>query len=301
MNTLASLRNLLFAQTEKKIISVANAGDEQVLLAVKQAVEMKICRFLLLGDEIEINKLAKKVGLDLSSTDIQTEHVTEEVGKAAVLAIRQKRAHVLMKGLLPTKEILQAVLDKENGLRTKSVLSHVALFEIPDQNRLIFLTDAAMNIAPNVQLKKNIIENAVEVARNLGNTCPNVALLAPVEVVNEAMPSTVDAAILTTMQNRGQIKYCNIDGPLAFDLAISPEAVQHKHLESPVAGNADILVVPSIEVGNALYKSFVYFAKAKVASVVWGAKVPIILTSRSDSAESKWYSMLLSLCSQKDY
>lgn len=204
-----------------------------------------------------------------------------------------------MKGNVPTATILKEVLNKEYGLRTGSVLSHVAAFEVPDYDQLIFVTDAAMNVAPDLNQKVQIVQNSVQVARALGIEMPKVAPLAAVEVVNPTMQATVDAALLTQMNNRGQIKDCIVDGPLALDNAVSALAAEHKGIKSEVAGQADILFVPTIEVGNVLYKSLIYFAKAKVGAIIAGAKAPIVLTSRADSAESKLYSLALAVCSVK--
>jgi phosphate butyryltransferase len=236
-------------------------------------------------------------------TDVEAvrviDHPKEKAAAEAVKAVNQNDAQVVMKGNIDTKTLLKAVLDKQFGLRASGVLSHVSLFEIPGREQLIFLTDAGMNIAPTLEEKVHIINNAVEVARKIGITQPKVAPLAAVEVVNPAMPATQDAAILSQMNKRGQIKNCLIDGPLAFDNAVSMKAAEQKQIQSEVAGRADILMVPTIEVANALYKSFIYFAQAKVAAVISGAKAPIVLTSRSDSAESKVYSLALALHSSK--
>jgi phosphate butyryltransferase len=214
----------------------------------------------------------------------------------AVMAVFNKEADVLMKGNIPTNILLKAVLNKEYGLRTGNVLSHVAVFEVPGFDRFTIITDAAMNIAPDLEQKAQIIKNAVFLARSIGITMPKVAPIAAVEVVNPAMQATLDAAALTVMNKRGQISGCIVDGPLGLDNAISSLAAEHKGIHSDVAGNADILLVPTIEVGNALYKSLIYFANAKVGAVIAGAKSPIVLTSRADSAESKLYSLALALC-----
>jgi phosphate butyryltransferase len=189
------------------------------------------------------------------------------------------------------------VLNKEYGLRLGNILSHVAVFEIPNHDRLIIVTDSAMNISPDLTQKAQIIKNAVAIAKEIGIETPKVAPIAAVEVVNPAMQATIDAAALTMMNKRGQITGCIVDGPLALDNAVSVLAAEHKGINSEVAGKVDILVVPSIEVGNALYKSLVYFANAKVGAVIAGAKAPIVLTSRADSAESKLYSLALAICS----
>lgn len=293
MDTLSAMKRQV-KQFQNQIVSVANAADREVLLSVKQAVDEELCTFLLFGQETKIRTIADEINLDIFLPNIIVQD-SANCAIDAVQAIHKKQAQLLMKGNIATKELLTAVLHKEYGLRTGKILSHVSLFEIPSQNKLLILTDAAMNINPNLKEKAEIIRNAVIVARGIGMELPKVAVLAPVEVVNEAMPSTVDAAILTQMQKRGQIKNCLVDGPLAFDIAVSPSAKEQKGIDSPVAGRADILIVPSIEVGNALYKSFIHFSGAKVAGIICGASVPIILTSRADSAESKLYSLLLAL------
>ncbi|MGP4107326.1 phosphate butyryltransferase [Virgibacillus sp. L01] len=300
METLTELKQQ--AQRQKDhVVSVANAADEEVLLAVKKAIEQSLCSFLLVGSKIEIEKLARTVELDLTKEQITIIHVDSNPSRAAVKAVHDRKADILMKGNVSTKDLLKAVLDKECGLRTGGVLSHVALFEIPNQERLVFLTDAAMNLTPTLQEKEQIINNAVQIARGVNISNPNVAVLAAVEVVNPAMQATIDAALLTQMQKRNQIKGCTVDGPLAFDNAVSRKSANHKDIYSDVAGNADILLVPTIEVGNALYKSFMYFAEARVAAVISGAKAPIVLTSRTDSSDSKLNSLSLALVSSKTF
>ncbi|AIF43486.1 phosphate butyryltransferase [Virgibacillus sp. SK37] len=302
MQTLEEIKQKVRKKRKQKV-SVANPADQEVLLAIKYALEQDFCTFLLVGDSEKIRSAANDIALELDPHYITIEDVKDEnaIARVAVSAVQNRKADILMKGNITTKSLLRAVLHKEYGLRSGQVLSHVALFEIPGQERLLFLTDAAMNIDPNLKEKTQIIQNAVKVAKGIGYQCPRVAILAPVEVVNEEMQSTIDAAILTQMQVRGQITGCTVDGPLAFDNAVSPVAAKHKNIQSDVAGKADILLVPSIEVGNALYKSFVYFAKAKVAAVVSGAKAPIVLTSRSDSAESKLNSLALALLSSTTF
>lgn len=298
MNKILSL--IQNVNINKSIVAIANAADKQVLLAVKEAIEKKYCSFILFDDHKNLITFAEVAGLDLDNPLIEiVDTVSSQAGMEAVKSIRDGRAHILMKGNIPTKTLLQSVLNKEYGLRTSTALSHVAVFEIPTQDRLILLTDAAMNIEPDLKQKSDIIQNAVQVAHQLNIEHPKAAALAPVEVVNEAIPSTIDAALLTQMATRNQIKGCEVEGPLAFDTAVSKLAARHKGLNSNVAGKADILLVPTLEVGNALYKSFVYFANARVASIISGAKVPIVLTSRSDSSESKMYSLLLALTASK--
>ncbi|ARI77117.1 phosphate butyryltransferase [Halobacillus mangrovi] len=285
---------------QPKTVAVAQAADAEVLRAVKKAYELGIAHFILVGEEGSLSILAKEAKLDLDQDGINIKNCPlKDAAQMAVKAVHEGEAHVVMKGHIDTKSLLKAVLDKQFGLRSKGVLSHVALFEVPGRDKLIFLTDAAMNIAPTLEEKISIINNAVEVAKKAGLKQPKVAPLAAVEVVNPAMEATKDAATLSQMNRRGQIKDCLVDGPLAFDNAVDLNAARQKGINSEVAGQADILVAPTIEVANALYKSFMYFANAKVAAVISGAKAPIVLTSRADTAESKVYSLALALQSSK--
>ncbi|MFC3039012.1 bifunctional enoyl-CoA hydratase/phosphate acetyltransferase [Virgibacillus xinjiangensis] len=297
MNTLASLKDMI--PNRQKKVAVAHAADQGILRAVKKALELNLCEFLLVGDEVDIAAAAQQAELDILQAGITIRHVgrTESVAGEAVAAVAEEEAQLVMKGSLPTKNLLRAVLDKNRGLRTGKVLSHTALFEIPALDRLLLLSDAALNITPSLKEKEQIIHNSVEVARGIGMTTPKVALLAPVETVDESMQSTMDAALLTQMYRRGQISGCVVDGPLAFDIAISTEAADQKGIVSDVAGKADVLIVPTIEAGNMLYKSFIYTGRAQVASIISGAKVPVVLTSRSDSAQSKLNSLMLGLAS----
>ncbi|GGK19155.1 phosphate butyryltransferase [Caldalkalibacillus thermarum] len=283
-------------QYAQPTIAVAQAADEEVLRAVREGLGQRLANFYLVGDEHQIREKARSVELDLQSLSVVHEPNPRQAAQRAVQLVREGKANAVMKGLVPTADLLKAVLDKEKGLKRQRLLSHVAAFEVPGYDRLIFITDPAMNIAPDLKQKAEIIQNAVQVARAAGVERPKVAVLAPVEVVNPAMQSTLDAASLTLMARRGQITDCEVDGPLALDNAVSVEAARHKGIRSPVAGQADILLVPNIETGNVLYKSLVYFARAKVAAVVVGAEVPVILTSRADSMEDKLYSMALAVC-----
>lgn len=283
-------------QQKNKVIAVAAAEDHEVLEAVSQAVKLNIASFLLYGDEKPIKDfLSTKELSDDERIKIVAVSNSKEAAMEAVKAVSSKKADVLMKGMISTSLILKEVLNKEYGLRSGKVLSHVAAFDVPGYERLMFVTDAAMNVAPDLKVKAEIVQNAVNVANSLGVEMPKVAPLAAVEVINPDMQATLDAAALVQMSARGQIKNCIIDGPLALDNAVSLEAAKHKGIQSEVAGLADILMVPTIEVGNVLYKSLIYFAKAKVGAVIAGAKAPIVLTSRSDSAESKLYSIALAV------
>jgi phosphate butyryltransferase len=288
-------------QLPSKVVAIAAAEDAEVMEAVSHALEKDLASFIFFGDEEKITSMLASHQIESSHEGVRIVPAAnaKEAAQLAVKAVSGKEADVLMKGNVPTATILKEVLNKEYGLRTGSVLSHVAAFEVPGYDRLIFVTDAAMNIEPTLEQKVQIVQNSVTVARALGLDMPKVAPLAAVEVVNPAMQATVDAALLTQMNHRGQIKDCIIDGPLALDNAVSALAAEHKGIKSEVAGQADILFVPTIEVGNVLYKSLIYFANAKVGAIISGAKAPIVLTSRADSAESKLNSLALAVCSVK--
>jgi phosphate butyryltransferase len=299
MTTLASIVEKA-AMHDDPIVAVASAADMEVLTAVYEAVNNEIASFILFDDQEKIHHLLSQNFRELLSNEkIQIYH-TENLKESAVEAVKSVsngHAHVLMKGNIPTSVLLKEVLNSEYGLRTGKVLSHVAVFEVPYYDRLLFVTDAAMNIAPDLDAKAQIVRNAVATAHACGVEEPIVAPLAAVETVNPAMTPTIDAASLVVMNQRGQIDGCIIEGPLALDNAISIEAARQKGITGPSAGNADILVVPNIEAGNILYKSLVYFAQAKVGAVIQGASAPIVLTSRADSAESKLYSLALAILS----
>ncbi|PFR72189.1 phosphate butyryltransferase [Bacillus cereus] len=280
----------------KKTVAVAVAEDHEVIEAVAKAIKLQLAQFRLYGNQEKIMGMLQEHGLQTSEhVEVIAAMSSAEATEFSVKAVRNGEADVLMKGNIPTANILKAVLNKEWGLRKGSVLSHVAAFEVQNYDRLIFVTDAAMNIAPDVTQKAAIIQNTVEVAQAIGIDLPKVAPIAAVEVVNPAMQATIDAAMLTQMNRRGQIKDCIVDGPLALDNAVSQIAAEHKGIVSDVAGKADILLVPTIEAGNVLYKSLVYFADAKAGAMIAGAKAPIVLTSRADSAETKVYSLALAV------
>jgi phosphate butyryltransferase len=285
------------ARLENKTVAVASAEDAEVLEAVIEASERGLANFILFGNKEEIEIMLQERSTDVNKFSIRHARSVDQASEFAVKAVFQNEADVLMKGNVPTAVILKAVLNKEYGLRTGKILSHVAVFEVPGYDRYTIVTDAAMNLAPDLDQKKQILANSVMVARKIGIDIPKVAPLAAVEVINPSMQATIDAAALTQMNRRGQIKDCIVDGPLALDNAVSFEAAEHKGIKSEVAGQSDILLVPTIEVGNVLYKSLMYFANAKVGAIVAGAKAPIVLTSRADSAESKLYSLALAICS----
>ncbi len=277
----------------KRRMAVGAAEDEHVLGAVRDAVKENIVEPILVGNASKIEAIAEDIGFDLSNIEIIEENNPVISCRRAVKLIRDGRADIIMKGLVGTADFLRAVLNKEEGLRKGDLLSHVGFFDPPAYHKVIALTDAAQNVAPTLIEKIGIINNTIDLFHHLGITNPKIAALAAVELVNPKMEATTDAAILTQMNNRNQIKGCTIDGPLAFDNAVSKEAAHHKGIHSEVAGDADLLFVPNIEVGNVLYKAFTYFGGASVAAIILGASVPIVLTSRADSDRSKLLSIAL--------
>ena len=279
--------------TTTKKVAVAVAQDEPVLEAVKAAKERGIADAILVGDTEKIKAIAHGIDMDLNDFEILHE---EDVNKAALLAVQlvsSGSADMVMKGLVDTATFLRSVLNKEVGLRTGKLMSHVSVFEVEGIDRLILLTDAAFNTYPDLKQKVQIINNSVMVAKACGIDMPKVAPVCAVEVVNPDMPATVDAALLSKMSDRGQIKGCIVDGPLALDNALSEEAAHHKGITGPVAGKADILLLPNIDVANVMYKTLTYTSKTKNGGILVGTSAPVILTSRADSFETKVNSIAL--------
>jgi len=279
---------------QRQRLAVAAAQDLDVLEAVRDAVDWGVVSAILVGDKEKIKSLSQEAGLDLEKCTVIPQSDPIIAARHAVALVADGEADLVMKGKIGTADILRAVLNKEKGLRTGRLLSHVTALDIQGYDRLLYMTDGAMNIAPDLAQKAQIIQNAVDVLRALGNDLPKVAALAAVELVNPDMPAAVEAALLAKMGDRGQIKGALVDGPLALDNAVSLHSAEVKGIDSPVAGNADILMVPDIEAGNVLYKSIVYFAKARVAGVIAGAKAPVVLTSRSDTHQAKLDSIAFS-------
>lgn len=278
---------------ETKKVTVAVAQDEPVLKAVKEAHDKGIVNAVLVGDREKINIAAENVSMDLSQYEIVHEPNDIKAALKAVEIVSSKGADMVMKGLVDTATFLRSVLNKEIGLRTGNLMSHVAVFEVPGFDRLIFLTDAAFNMYPDLKAKIEIIKNSVKVAHDIGIENPKVAPICAVEVVNPDMPATVDASILSKMNDRGQIKGCIIDGPLALDNAISEEAARHKKVGGPVAGKADIVLMPNIEAGNVMYKTLAYMTKSQNGGILVGTTAPVILTSRGDTDTAKLNSIAL--------
>ena len=271
-----------------KRVSIACAAELSVLKAAERALEENIAAATLVGEEKKIRRIADRNNIDIGKFSIIDEgEEVKAVLKAAEL-VSSGRADILMKGHIHTDDFLRGVLDRKVGLRAEAVMSHTFMMEIPGRKSFLFVSDGAMNIAPDLEQKAEIILNAVHLASVFGLERPRVAVLAAVEVVNPKMQATVDAAVLGTMNMRRQFSTeCVIEGPLALDNAVSVAAAQIKGITGEVAGQADILIVPDIEAGNILVKSLVYFAQVKVAGVLVGARAPVVLTSRADSAEAK--------------
>lgn len=298
LKSLNDLRTIVAGQPIKKLV-VAAAQDQHSMGAVVKAWKDNVIEPILVGDKESILNISAENNYDISGASIVHEPDIEMATQLSVKMVNNHQGDILMKGKVGTSTLLKCVLNKEWGLRTGKLLSHFALFEVDTYPKVIAVTDVAMNISPNLQDKIAIINNSVGCLMKLGYQMPKVAILGAVEMVNENMEATLDAALLSKMNQRDQIRNCIIDGPLAFDNAVSLESAKHKGIRSEVAGDTDLLLMPDIEVGNVLYKSLVFFAKARVAAVILGARVPIVLTSRSDSEQAKFDSILLSAAASR--
>lgn len=276
------------------IVSVVRADEVETLSAVKEAVEGGMVECILVGPEEGIRKAAAEANFDVSNIKIVNAADDKESAAKGVELVRTGEAHVLMKGLVATSTFLKAILDKEHGLRGEGLLSHVAAFDVPSYHKLLVVTDAAMNIAPTLEQKKEMLKNAVIVAKALGIEVPKCSYICAKEVPYEKMPCTLEAAEMQQMADAGEFGDILFDGPLALDLAVSPVAVKIKKIESKVAGDADLVIMPDIEAANVLYKGLIFLAGAELGAVIMGAKNPVVLTSRADSAESKLCSLVLS-------
>ncbi|NLY09984.1 MAG: bifunctional enoyl-CoA hydratase/phosphate acetyltransferase [Tissierellia bacterium] len=280
-------------KNEPVIMSVAVAQDDHVLDAVKEAMALKLITPILVGDEAKIREIAKEVGLNLDGIRIIHEEDITEAAKIATKLVHDKEADLLMKGIVDTSIIMKQVLNKEYGLRSGNVISHIAVLSVPTYHKLFVLTDAAMNIAPDLETKAKILRNAVDFTHSLGIENPKVGILAAKEKVSDSMPATLDAQALVEMNKNGEIDGCIVDGPFALDNAMSAESAKIKGMVSDVAGDCDILLAPAIEAGNVGYKAITVLGGGKVGGLILGASAPIVLTSRADSAESKLYSIAL--------
>ena len=291
------LENFAHALAEAKksgaqTIAVAVAQDKDVLLALKLAQDAEIAEAVLVGDAAEIKPMLQEVGL-AADTRIVDEKDPAQAALKAVSLVRQGQAQVVMKGMLNTSDFLKAVLHPEQGLRSGSLLSHLAVFEVPGEKRLLYHTDGGMNIAPDLATKKGILKNALAALRALGLAEPKVAVLTANEQVHPKMQATVDAQSLVAAAAAVEFSPCVIEGPIALDVALNPEAARHKGIASRISGQVDLFLMPNIETGNVLGKSLLYYAGAHMAGLVLGATHPIVLTSRAETPEGKLHSICL--------
>jgi phosphate butyryltransferase len=278
---------------EKRILAIASAEGKEIIQAAKMATEKDILSPIFIGNKEKIEKICEEVDFDLGKVEIVDEKDINKTSEIAVELVKNKKADILMKGKVDTKSLLKAVLDKEKGLRAGKLLSHIAVVEVKNYPKLMLVTDGGMNINPDVNQKIEILKNAIDVAHRLGIANPRISVLAAVETVNPDMPETIDASVITKMGERGDLGEVIIDGPVAFDIAIDKKSAQVKGVDSLVAGETDIFLVPNISAGNIMVKALIYLSDAKVGGIVVGGGVPIVLLSRSDSKETKLYSMAL--------
>jgi phosphate butyryltransferase len=279
----------------RQTVAVACAHDREALKAVAEAHKLGLARFILVGNTEKIRTIAEKIELDLTEFEL-VEAQGEAGGAAATVAVvASGRAQILLKGFVDSSVLFKAVLDKNAGLRNGSTVSHTVVMDVPGFDKLYLLTDAAMIIKPDLETKRQIVLNAVKVARALGNADPVVGVLCESEKVNPKMAATLDAAALVEMNRNGQLPGCRVGGPYALDNAISERAARHKGMKDPLAGQADILLAPDLAAGNIFYKSLMYFARARSAGVVVGTRAPVLLNSRADSHETKINSVALGI------
>jgi phosphate butyryltransferase len=281
-------------QKHRPTLVLASAAQEEGLKCLAEAVRCGIVNPILIGDKRKVTQLVRKLRLSLLGMEIIDEPDPHQAAHKAVSLCREHRADILMKGAVTTDSILRSVLDRETGLSMGKLLSHVSVFTSPIRKSLMFMSDPAININPDVSRKVDIIKNALSVARRLGVKNPKVALLAASEKINiKDMPATTDAVIIAKMYESGQLTGAEVAGPYGLDIAISEFAARCKNISGPVAGHADILICPDINSANIFYKTLVYFCGIEMAGVVIGAKVPIVMTSRSDSSLTKFYTVAL--------
>jgi phosphate acetyltransferase len=266
---------------------VVHPCDETSLRGAVEAAELGIISPILVGPRAKIEKVARDHGLAIGKYELVDTPHSDAAAERGVALVREGKGEMLMKGSLHTDELMRAVTSSSTGLRTARRISHVFIMDVPTYPETLFVTDAAINIVPDLEAKRDIIQNAIDLYTQIGLGEPRVAILSAVETVTSKIPSTIEAAALCKMADRGQITGGALDGPLAFDNAIDPEAAKIKGIQSPVAGRAQILVVPDLEAGNMLAKNLIFLAKADSAGLVLGARVPIVLTSRADSVRSR--------------
>lgn len=292
INSFDQLLEVAIERGPKKV-AVACAEDAEILKALKFATEKAIVDPILIGNLDDIKALSSQIDFDISNLEVHDLRTMEAAAEKAVKMVSSGQADMVMKGLIDTSKILKAVLSKDYGLRTGNVLSHVAVFDVKAYHKLLFVTDAAMNIAPSLDQKKQIIENSLDVVRAVDIDEPKVGVICAKEKVNPKMPCTVEAGELVKMNEAGELSGCIVGGPFALDNAVSKEAAEIKGINHPAAGDCDVLLCPDIEAGNVLYKALNFLCDAKSAGIIVGASAPIILTSRADSEEAKLNSIAL--------
>jgi len=293
MKNFHELIQLAKTKGQKRCV-VVKAEDDAVLEGIRLAMEQKLITPVLIGDQKAIIAAAGKVGLSLQAIDIHDIADEKEAIKKGIEIIKVQ-GDFLMKGLLSTSVFLKGVLDKEFGLRTGKILSHIAVLEVPTYHKLLFMSDGGMNPKLDLNVRLDIIRNAIGIMKALGIEKPRIALVAASETVNPDMPETVDAAAIVEMSRKGEIPGAIIEGPFGFDVAVSKQAAQHKKLQSELAGDVDFIAMPSIGAANVWAKGLVYLAHAKIAGIVAGAAKPIIMLSRADEAETKLNSIALGI------
>jgi phosphate butyryltransferase len=279
--------------TESKRVILVCAHDKNSLEAVQRAEKEGIVSSILIGNKEKIKQILDELSFEKNDKSIIDLQSDSDAANKSVEMIREHKADFIMKGKIQTSDLLKAVVNKETGLRTKETMSHIAFIEIPTYHKLLVITDAGMMLYPDIEGKKAILENSVKALLSLGYKNPKVAIIAAVEKVNPKMQESVDGEILKKMNENGEIKNCIIEGPISYDLAMSRRSAEIKNYTSPVTGDVDIMVVPNITTGNILVKSLVYSAKSKIAGLITGAKVPIVLTSRGATSEEKYLSLAL--------
>ncbi|QOR36490.1 bifunctional enoyl-CoA hydratase/phosphate acetyltransferase [Clostridium sp. 'deep sea'] len=295
IKSFADLERSLKSNVKTARIAVVCAHEEHTLEAVIKAMKEGLVTPILIGNKSKIEEILNSFAVNLNLVTIINETDEPLAAQKAVDLVKNNQADFIMKGLIQTKNLLKAVVNKEHGLGTGSVMSHMAFNEVPNYHKLLVTTDGGMVMYPNLEQKRAVLENAVKVFNKLGYEKPNVAVLAAVEKVNPKMPETVDAAELKRLNQEGIIKNCIVEGPISYDLSLNKESAEIKNYHSEVTGEVDIFLVPNITVGNILGKSLIYSAKAKMAGLIVGAKVPIILTSRGATVEEKYLSIVLAV------
>ena len=271
----------------KRTIAIAAAADDKMIHVAQQVTELGLCDVIMVGDEDKLKELAAADNFDLSRVRVVDEKDPEKLGLTAVELVSSGEADVLVKGKLNTSDFLRAVLNKEVGLRTGRQLNVIMAYDVPGQKKLFFITDGGMNIAPSLDDKVEIIKNAVPVLHSMGIECPKVALLAANEKVSTKMPATTDAAAIVDMAEQGLLPKAIYEGPIAFDVAMRPDAAAEKKIDSRVSGDVDLFLVPNIETGNCLGKAIGYFGKGQSAGLVIGASKPVVMSSRAASITGK--------------